>query len=54
MFCVRFVFCRLLKENGNYKVKIQSLEESTLWEDLDDVVMLNQVKEMTKLESKSD
>jgi len=27
---------------------MQILEESTLWEDLDDVVMRNQIKEMTK------
>jgi hypothetical protein len=38
---------------------MQSLEESTLWEDLDDVVTLNQINEMIKseflwLESKAD
>jgi hypothetical protein len=38
---------------------MQSLEESTLWEDLDDVVMFNQINEMIKsefflFESKSD
>jgi hypothetical protein len=27
---------------------MQSLEESTLWEDLDDVVMFNQINEMIK------
>jgi len=32
-----------LRENNSFKVK-----ESTLWEDLDDVVMFNQIKEMTK------
>jgi len=39
--------------------KMQSLEERTLWENLDDVVMFNQINEMIKskflqLESKSD
>jgi hypothetical protein len=29
---------------------MQSLEEITLWEDLDDVVMFNQVNEMIKSE----
>jgi hypothetical protein len=29
---------------------MQSLEESTLWEDLDDVVMFNQINEMIKSE----
>jgi hypothetical protein len=29
---------------------MQSLKESTLWEDLDDVVMLNQVNEGIKYE----
>jgi hypothetical protein len=29
---------------------MQGLEEITLWEDVDDVVMFNQIKEMTKLE----
>jgi hypothetical protein len=28
---------------------MQSLEESTLWEDLDDVVIFNQINEMIKL-----
>jgi len=48
MFCVRFVFlvfCRLLKENNSFKVK-----ERILWEELDDMIMFNQIKEMTKLE----
>lgn len=39
------VFCRSLRENNSFKVK-----ESTLWEDLDDVVLFNQIKEMTKSE----
>jgi hypothetical protein len=46
MFLVSFdilVFCRSLIENNKFKVK-----ESTLWEDLDDVVMFNQIKEMIK------
>jgi len=30
--------------------KMQSLEESILWEDLDNMVMFNQIKEMIKLE----
>jgi hypothetical protein len=29
---------------------MQSLKESTLWEDIDDVVMFNQIKEITKSE----
>jgi hypothetical protein len=57
MFFVSFdilVFCKSLRKNNSFKVK-----ESTLWEDLDDVIMFNLIKEMTKLEflwleSKSD
>jgi hypothetical protein len=48
MFLVSFgilVFCRSLRENNSFKVK-----ESTLWEDLEDVGMFNQIKEMTKSE----
>jgi hypothetical protein len=29
---------------------MQSLEESTLWEDLDDMIMFNQINEMIKSE----
>jgi hypothetical protein len=29
---------------------MQSLKESTLWENLDDVIIFNQIKQMTKLE----
>jgi hypothetical protein len=48
MFFVSFgilVFYRSLRENNSFKV-----EESTLWEGLDNVVIFNQIKEMTKLE----
>jgi hypothetical protein len=48
MFLVSFgilVFSKSLRENNSIMVK-----ESTLWEDLDDVVMFNQIKEMTKSE----
>jgi hypothetical protein len=48
MFFVSFgilVFCRSLRENNNFKMK-----EITRWKDLDDVVMFNQIKEMTKSE----
>lgn len=48
MFLVSFgilVFCRSLRENNSFKVK-----ESTLWEDLDDVVIFNQIKERTESE----
>jgi len=48
MFLISFgilVFSRSLRENNNFMVK-----ESTLWDDLDDVVMVNQIKEMTKSE----
>lgn len=48
MFFVSFgilVFYRSLRENNSFMVK-----ENTLWEDLDNVVMFNQIKEMTKSE----
>jgi hypothetical protein len=48
MFLVSFgilVFYKSLREKNSFKVK-----ESTLWDDLDDVVMFNQIKEMTKSE----
>jgi hypothetical protein len=48
MFLVSFgilVFSRSLRENNSFMVI-----ESTLWEDLDDVVMFNQIKERTKSE----
>jgi hypothetical protein len=43
-------FCRLLNGAMPLKGKMQSFEESTLLEDLDDVVKFNQIKEMIKSE----
>jgi len=32
------------------RLKMQSLEESTIWEDINDVVMFNQINEIIKSE----